>query len=226
MRYLTAVLRPVEKIHPTIPRLTGTADITPVAIHQTRLLDDGTEVTLFQVRGDLDQLRDLLASDSSNLEHSIAGHRDGFVYSRSEPHELARSLLALRDRYEVVVRMPLRFTADGGLLGTVIGDDETFQRAVDSLPDGLDVEVAAIGDYQPDLRDMFSGLTDRQHEILRTAIREGYYEDPRRTSQREIATVLGIAPSTVSQHLRRIEATVFSRYVLDSDRSDTPSATR
>lgn len=219
MRYVTAVLSPVEKIHPTIPRLVDTADITPVAIHQTRLLDDGTEVTLLEVRGDLDRLRGVLAGHSAVLEYSVAGERDGLVYSHSEPHDLARGLLELQDRYEVVLRMPLRFTGTGGLRGTLVGDDETFQRAVAELPDDLELEIEAIGDYHPDLRHVFSTLTDRQQEVLSTAIRAGYYEDPRRTTHREIAETLGIAPSTVSQHLRRIEANVFSEYVLERDRS-------
>lgn len=60
--------------------------------------------------------------------------------------------------------------------------------------------------------------------ILVTAIREGYYEDPRRASQADVAEALGIAPGTVSEHLRRVEATVFSEYVLEgSTDEDRPS---
>lgn len=76
-----------------------------------------------------------------------------------------------------------------------------------------------IGEYHPDVGDVFASLTDRQQEIVATAIREGYYEDPRRASQADVAATLGIATGTVSEHLRRIEATVFSEYVLDRCRT-------
>lgn len=214
MRYLTAVLRPVEAVHPTIPALLEAEGVTPVAIEQTRLLDDGTEVTLLRVRGDLAAVDSILEAHPSVVEHAIAGERDGTVYSHSEPHDLARTLFELRDRYGVVVQTPLEFTGDGGLRGTILGDDETFQAAVSELPADLDVEVESIGDYHPEAERVFGSLTARQQEVLATAIRAGYYEDPRRASQRDLADALDVAPATVSQTLRRVEANVFSEYVL------------
>lgn len=213
MRYVTGVLRPVEKLHPTIPAVTGTPDVTPLAIHQTRLLDDGTEVTLLEVRGDLERLHDVLSSHPPLIEHEIAGDRDGVVFCHSKPHQRARNLLRVKDEYELVLRMPFTFTGDGGLRVTLIGDDSEFQEAVDNLPDELDLEIEGIGDYQPHTRRLFSTLTERQQEVLGVAVREGYYEDPRQVSQRELAETLGIAPGTVSQTLRRIEANVFSEFI-------------
>lgn len=215
MRYLTGVLRPVERVHPNARTFAELRDVTQVALHQTRLLDDGTSVTWLQVRGDLERLSEVLAGAPSVREFSVAGDAEGFVYLHSEPHDLARYLYRLRNEYEVVVEMPLEFTGDGGLRGTVVGDDETFQRAVDALPDAFDFEVERIGEYRPDVRQVFAGLTARQQDVLTTAIREGYYEDPRRATQRDLARTLEVAPGTVSQALRRIEARVFSEFVVD-----------
>lgn len=111
--------------------------------------------------------------------------------------------------------MPLEFTGDGGLRGTVVGDDGTFQRAVEALPPAFDFEVERVGEYRPDVREVFAGLTSRQQEVLSTAIRTGYYEDPRRATQQDGARALGVAPGTVSQALRRIEARVFSNFVVE-----------
>lgn len=44
----------------------------------------------------------------------------------------------------------------------------------------------------------------------------GLLRGPRRASQADVAETLDIATGTVSEHLRRIEATVFSEYVLDT----------
>lgn len=220
MRYVTGIIRPVEKLHPTIPALIETPAVVPVAIHQTRLLDDGTEVTLVEVRGDLDRLDDVLSGHPPLLAHDIAGDREGVVYCHSQPHERARHLLRVKDESEVVPRMPLRFTGDGGLRVTLLGDDDRLQAAVDDLPGDLDFEVESVGDYRPDAGRLFATLTDRQQEVLRTAVRLGYYDDPRGASQRDVAESLGVAPGTVSQTLRRIEANVFSEFLAEVDDSN------
>lgn len=223
MRYLTAVLRPIEEVHPVEKTLAETPGISPVAIHETKLLDDGTCVTLLRVRGDLEALDGVLADHPAVLQYTIAGERDGFVYFQTEPHDLTRSLIRIQDDSEAVVRMPLEHTGDGGLRGTLLGDDDAFRRAINALPDAVDVTVESIGEYHPDVGDVFASLTDRQQEIVATAIRDGYYEDPRRASQADVAEVLGIATGTVSEHLRRIEAKVFSGYVLDLESNDDRS---
>lgn len=56
--------------------------------------------------------------------------------------------------------------------------------------------------------DFRSELTDRQREIARTATQMGYY-DQDGASAEEVATELGIASSTLSTHLRRINAKLF-----------------
>lgn len=42
LRYVTGVLRPVEEMHPVERALAAEPTVTPVAIHQLKLLDDGT----------------------------------------------------------------------------------------------------------------------------------------------------------------------------------------
>ena len=220
MRYLTGVLRPVEATHPIERALAESHDLTPVAIHENRLHEDDVCITLLQVRGDRERLHDLLSTHPAVEEFMVAGGPDTFVYLRSEPNELSRLLLTAQAESEVVVRMPLEHTGDGGLRGTLIGENEAFQRFADTLPDEVDLEVERIGDYHPDVRDVFSSLTARQQDVLATAIRNGYYEDPRRATQHDLADVLDIAPGTVNQHLRRIEAKVFSAFTVEPGGGD------
>jgi len=218
MRYLTGVLRPVERLHPVEAVLAETPGVTPLAIHELKLLDDGTCIALLEVRGDPDRLDDGLGDHPPTLEYALSGQEDGFVYLQSEAHELAHTVLGIRDESELVVRMPLEHTDDGGLRGTVVGHDAAFQRAIEALPDDIEFEVESTGDYHPDVHDLFATLTDRQQEVLATAVSDGYYDDPRRTSQRDLAETLDIASGTVGQHLRRIEATVFAEFVPRGDR--------
>lgn len=48
-------------------------------------------------------------------------------------------------------------------------------------------------------------LTDRQMEVFDLACRNGYYEEPKRISIEELATELGISPSTCAELLRKAE---------------------
>jgi O-6-methylguanine DNA methyltransferase len=51
-------------------------------------------------------------------------------------------------------------------------------------------------------------VTRRQWHVLRTAVRKGYYEVPRRTTVARIAEELGLGRSTVEEHLRSAESEV------------------
>jgi predicted DNA binding protein len=48
-------------------------------------------------------------------------------------------------------------------------------------------------------------LTERQREVLTMAYERGYYDSPRRCSTADLAEALDVAPSTVSDVLRRAE---------------------
>ena len=51
-------------------------------------------------------------------------------------------------------------------------------------------------------------LTERQSEVFEVAVREGYYDMPRRITLTEMAGLLGIAKSTLSSQLQRMESTI------------------
>nr|WP_272904676.1 helix-turn-helix domain-containing protein [Halobacterium sp. TGN-42-S1] len=52
---------------------------------------------------------------------------------------------------------------------------------------------------------LFDGLTDRQLAALQLALECGYYEQPRRTSLRDLADRTSVARSTFEEHLRKAE---------------------
>jgi hypothetical protein len=57
------------------------------------------------------------------------------------------------------------------------------------------------------------GLTDRQREALRTAYELGYFDIPRRATLDDVATHLDIAPSSVSERLRRAQTQLIEETV-------------
>ncbi|WP_336135609.1 helix-turn-helix domain-containing protein [Natronomonas amylolytica] len=52
---------------------------------------------------------------------------------------------------------------------------------------------------------LFESVTDRQLAALRLALESGYYEQPRKTSLRELADRTDVARSTYEEHLRKAE---------------------
>ena len=76
------------------------------------------------------------------------------------------------------------------------------------MPDSIGVELVEIGEYDPAARGPKALLTDRQLEVLDAAIEAGYYEEPRKGTQADVAERVDVAPATVGEHLRRVEGTV------------------
>lgn len=84
---------------------------------------------------------------------------------------------------------------------------------VDRLRETLDCQLvskrtAAPTDLLTQRTQITDALTDRQHELFRTAYREGYYEQPKGISGDDLAALFDISQSTVHEHLRAAEQRV------------------
>ena len=98
---------------------------------------------------------------------------------------------------------------------TVIAFDEGDVRdLVADLEADRDIEVlskTAITEQQiphsmlAPVDQLFEAVTERQLAALRLALESGYYEQPRKTSLRELADRTSVARSTYEEHLRKAE---------------------
>ncbi|MFC7021264.1 MULTISPECIES: helix-turn-helix domain-containing protein [Haloarcula] len=98
---------------------------------------------------------------------------------------------------------------------TVIAFDESDVRALlQDLEDDRDIEVlskTAITEQQiphsmlAPVDQLFEDVTERQMAALRLALESGYYEQPRKTSLRDLADQTVVARSTYEEHLRKAE---------------------
>ncbi len=73
---------------------------------------------------------------------------------------------------------------------------------------GVDFKIADISPVSQG-----SGLTDRQHSVLKLAMQDGLYDYPRRITHEELAAKLGVKPSTLTEILRRAEKKIVSKYL-------------
>jgi hypothetical protein len=88
--------------------------------------------------------------------------------------------------------------ADGASLRDALGDlTEAFEDVCLASVVRADAEGSAAGLESVDL----SRLTDRQREVLETALDLGYFASPRDANATAVAAALDIDPSTFSEHL-------------------------
>lgn len=193
-------------------------DITHDGIQNITLLGDGTVLMLTRLRGDLELAREILEAREDIRQCDVFGDDEGYAYIHVEATEIVQQLLTVEREHEVLISTPIEFvhseSADGEALRvTLLGEDHTLQRVVSNAPDAVDIRLEETGEYQPDLDEVAALLTERQREILQTAVEMGYYESPRETTHREIAAELDVSAGTVTEHLQKIESKVLAPLV-------------
>ena len=211
MRYVTVVAYPDEEGINRLDRRVIELGLEYRAIHRMELLADDSVAMFAEGRGDIEGLRQILSESPEVFEFSVSGDKDGFFsYTRYAADDLTRMLMEDRRESSYLIDMPIEHTTDGGLRVTYIGTEAAFTNALSEQPEGVRIEVERIGTYTPGPRHVVSRLTERQREVLQAAITLGYYQEPRKATHDEIAAVTGLSETTVGEHLRKVEATVFS----------------
>ena len=54
-------------------------------------------------------------------------------------------------------------------------------------------------------------LTEKQKEVLALAVRRGYYDEGSVVTLKQLADEMGIARSTIGEHLKRVESEIMKR---------------
>ncbi|WP_408960478.1 helix-turn-helix domain-containing protein [Natrinema sp. 74] len=217
MRYVTVVAYPSEEGLNRLDRRVNELGLEYRAIHRMELLSDDTVAMFAEGRGDVEALRRILSELPEVFDFSISGDDTGFfAYTRYAVDDLTRLLMEGRRESSYLIDMPVEYTDDGGLRTTYIGTEEAFADALFEQPTGVRIEIERTGPYTPGPRHVVSRLTERQREVLQAAVELGYYQEPREATHGEIAAVTGLAETTVGEHLRKIEAAVFSLLHVDT----------
>ncbi|EMA41035.1 bacterio-opsin activator-like protein [Halococcus morrhuae DSM 1307] len=191
----------------------GTLVATQEAIQYLNLLDDGTVVGVARFRGDADRLATIEDEIPEIISCTVTGGETWLAYIHYKPGELETAILERIDTEAISIDWPMRETADG-LEVTLFGEDAALQHLIAGFPDEVDVTLERAGEYQSDMSDPAGQLTNRQQEILRTALTAGYYDIPRRTTQRDLAAELELSRGTIGDHLRRAEAKIIRSMIV------------
>lgn len=177
-------------------------------IHRMEVLGDGTATMLGECRGPPELVEEALGRSSSVIDVIATGGESTFFYVHYEPDPVARRMMTGRRETSLTLHMPLELRPDGSVVGRYIGNQSEIGDAVETVPSPVETELLRIRSEASGSADVTGRLTDRQREVLRVAIEEGYYDDPRTATQSTIAERLDITTATVGEHLRKIEARV------------------
>lgn len=94
---------------------------------------------------------------------------------------------------------------ESGFELTYVGPQDRIGDAVAQFESaGNDVTLRKLHEYRIEDGPK-DALTERQLEVLQTALRIGYYDIPREASMQDIASELECHDSTVAEHLQRAE---------------------
>lgn len=200
-----AITHTAETIHP-IHSLVCTAP----KIHRERVLyfsiTDGYETVINYVEGDQERYEAALAGLDSEEQKVYSASTDGcYSYLRNELDAHNRDLAMVFQCETIAVIPPIEYLPDRRMLVSLVISPDDVRRVRTEIPDELSLEILSVGAV-PQISQ--SGLTATQRRAIRTAWEHGYYEIPREATLEEIADELGYAVSTVSDLLRRGQATL------------------
>lgn len=228
MRYVEFKVRSGDRwFHPVDERIAAEPGMRHGPIHHVDLLEDETVVLLYEILGPRDRVEELLDEQGRAIvtETKAVGD-DTLVYTHIEPSETVQSLLEVVEGTRVILDTPITFSDDDELEVRLVGDGSAIQEAFTASPENVQVSVEKTGEYRLGRERLFVELTDRQQEILGTALDMGYYDDPRGTTYADIATELDLTATTVGEHLRKIERYVLEAITPENDRRPPEQPTR
>lgn len=117
-------------------------------------------------------------------------------------------LLVAAKRSGIPIEMPVRINNGTATVDVSADHDRLSELGTQLSSMGIDFEVDYIQQrLQPDQL-----LTDRQRELLQLAVSMGYYDTPRRCTLTELADEIGLAKSTCSETLHRVEEVVMKTF--------------
>lgn len=212
MRYVRLELTPpAGAVHPVGRELAAESDLERTELVYVDSFPDGTGVLLYRLRGTADTLGSRLEEHPLVLEWDLfeGTGTEVYCYLSVDSGEPASTLMSLVGQDGLIVETPIEFTDPESLRLTVAGKEEMIQHAYQAIPEEFDYEIIKTGAYDPTCTWSILDLTSRQQEVLRTAVEIGYYDVPKQATHKDIANELDCATSTVDEHLRKAESTVF-----------------
>lgn len=173
------------------------------------LSTDEIGTVLYATDGDADRFREAIeATDGivdADVRESVRGRSYALIEARLRSISLFSTFMELVGRAGMIVRKPV-VIAGNRSYARIVGSPATLQSVVDDVPSNFAVRIDRIEAFPGESDVPERRLSDRQGEVVTTALEMGYYDHPRGTTHAEIAAELDCAPNTVTMHLQKAES--------------------
>ena len=155
------------------------------------------------------ELHELSQLDSFEVLEKHEENEDGILASILCTHPLAKTAIELSN---IHVYPPYGIDSKRGLELRMSGLSDSIRRFVGLIravmpPDSISVQTIKSGNNNG----WSDFLTPKQKEVLALAVQSGYYEDGSKVTLKHLADEMGIARSTLGEHLKRVEVEVMKR---------------
>lgn len=182
----------------------------PTRLLQWNVTTRETSLMVFQVAGPRGPYTEEL-DETPNVESyetvSTASNTDQFtVFVEDRITEETRGIFEAYEDKNVVLIPPVVFHPNRSADMRLIGPNSALQETLDRLPEGIDAEIRRLTDGGATQVSPADQLTARQRRVVATALRVGYYDEPRDATLTDVAAHLELASGTVAEHMRKAEA--------------------
>lgn len=175
--------------------------------------DDGTSAVICKVVPKDRLINENQLIEGFNKFEVLSRSKDGLIiYAELPSHS---QLLGLSDLPRVYF-FPIKLV-EGTIRINVLGDEVEMRKLLKIAENvGVKYKILSSTDANFVPSSILSHLTIQQNEFLSVAYRLGYFEVPRKITTAQLAQKLGIAKSTLSEHLRRAQLQVLTEIMRES----------
>ena len=189
---------PTGKFIGSVPYKNGFLHLLEISKDKAESLDD-----FMKLKPD-SPLREILTVKKIHSENAISavvlGEMRGPFFSQLS--ELAK----------VWPTNPSNWDRDKGVIITVVGEQPTLRHMAKKIREVMSTNKILFTLSSPKTEFFVEEIPNRRRETVKTAISMGYYEYPRRCTQRDIADRLRLKQATVSEHLQRGEMSIMTSW--------------
>lgn len=181
------------------------------AVHQLRLLEDGTLVAMYECAGDPGALDAIIADHGDHETGDYLTEQVDeriLIIAHRDPGPMLYHLVSLIDQRPIVIDWPITFPSDSIASMNIVGDRSDIRAIVKMIPDSVLPQIDRTGDFQFSNDRLVNTLTEREREIFLTACEFDYYQNPRESTYEEISALVDCSAGTVGNHLRNVETKI------------------
>lgn len=191
------------------------------SIRSMEFVEDGSVVMVYEIDGDPETLRNCLdAAEEKIIEYAITEDSEPLVAQLwLYPDGPLEQLLDVHQSFGVSVEFPIEYVSQNPATIEIVetGPRSELRDRIEQTREVVDVHINHVHRHEPGTEQRFQELTDRQQEVLQTAVEAGYYQLPREATHQDIADELDCSKSVVGQHLRRVESALVSSVIPETN---------